>query len=377
MVHGSKLRPRVLGSALFGLLGVSAAVLSVGNVATASPRAAVNESAFVSSGGPIPPSSAGDPTGNFRFICTASHFAYDDPIGKPGQPGAAHLHLFFGNTAANAFSTYASLRAAGDGTCDGGQLNRSAYWVPALLDTSDVPQVPEYITMYYKGNGPSIADIRRIQPMPAGLKMIAGYDATDPSAGQAYHWMCEDGTGVGPNIPNCRPGSHIGAVVDFPSCWDGVNVDSADHRHHLAYLTYAGGGGAHCPPGYPVMLPQVTFGIWYPYRAGTAAWRLSSDMAVPGAHGSTFHADWFGAWDPAIQAEFTLHCINELRNCISGQLGDGRSLVNRLDRGVIPVPSVMAPMPGPITAVAPATATAPADRIGPWSPTAHRHRRQR
>ena len=68
MVHGSKLHLRVLGSALFGLLGVGAAMLSGGNVATASPRAAVNESAFVSSGGPTPPSSAGDPTVNFRFI---------------------------------------------------------------------------------------------------------------------------------------------------------------------------------------------------------------------------------------------------------------------------------------------------------------------
>jgi hypothetical protein len=42
--------------------------------------------------------------GAFRFICNASHHLYDDPIDYPGQPGAAPLFMFFGNTMSNASS---------------------------------------------------------------------------------------------------------------------------------------------------------------------------------------------------------------------------------------------------------------------------------
>src|SRR5919198_781505 len=62
------------------------------------------------------------------------HDARDDPIVHPGQPGASHLHSFIGNTATDAASTIASLESGGS-TCGKGmdQVDRSAYWVPALL----------------------------------------------------------------------------------------------------------------------------------------------------------------------------------------------------------------------------------------------------
>jgi hypothetical protein len=71
--------------------------------------------------------------GAFRFICNPAHLAKDDPIGYPGQPGKSHLHQFFGNTAANANSTYESLRTTGQSTCNS-PLNRSAYWMPAMMN---------------------------------------------------------------------------------------------------------------------------------------------------------------------------------------------------------------------------------------------------
>ncbi len=42
--------------------------------------------------------------GQFRIQCQWSHFGYDDPIVRPGSPGAAHLHMFWGNTNTNARS---------------------------------------------------------------------------------------------------------------------------------------------------------------------------------------------------------------------------------------------------------------------------------
>ena len=45
--------------------------------------------------------------------CDFHHRKSDDPIVYPRNPGAAHLHLFFGNKSTNAFSTWTSLRRAG------------------------------------------------------------------------------------------------------------------------------------------------------------------------------------------------------------------------------------------------------------------------
>lgn len=41
--------------------------------------------------------------GQFRFQAAPSHYLKDDPILFPGQPGGSHLHMFFGNTRADAY----------------------------------------------------------------------------------------------------------------------------------------------------------------------------------------------------------------------------------------------------------------------------------
>jgi hypothetical protein len=99
--------------------------------------------------GAIPVSGAPDVVGAFRFICNPAHLAKDDPIVYPGQAGKSHLHQFFGNTAANANSTYESLRTTGQSTCNS-PLNRSAYWMPAMMNGKGQVVRPDYISIYYK-----------------------------------------------------------------------------------------------------------------------------------------------------------------------------------------------------------------------------------
>jgi hypothetical protein len=94
--------------------------------------------------------------GAFRFNCrpSAGQLLKDDPIVYPGQPGASHLHMFIGNTGANASSTYDSLRTTGGSSCDNqGQswaINRSSYWTPAMLDGVGNAVLPDYVMVYYK-----------------------------------------------------------------------------------------------------------------------------------------------------------------------------------------------------------------------------------
>jgi hypothetical protein len=56
----------------------------------------------------------------------------------------------------------------------------------------------------------------------------------------------------------------IRVTVIFPSCWDGKNVDSPDHRSHVAYAPGNSAlAGDKCPASHPVRIPQVMYEIMY------------------------------------------------------------------------------------------------------------------
>ncbi len=318
-------------------------------------------------GSNIPSSAAPDNVGAFRFICTASHLLYDDPIVYPGKPGAAHLHQFFGNTLANAQSTYESLRTTGEGTCDGGPINRSGYWAPAMMDGKGKVVVPDYAAIYYK------AEPRTVH-LPRGLRMVFGFDmAKTPSEPwtvySPYYWIC-DKPNAGPNhypdiaaviAAGCPVGNSIHAVVHTPECWDGKNLDSPNHRSHMAYKYNPNTDGRYiCPITHPVVLPIFTLRLAYTHQgpADLTNWYLSSDhmAGTPAkAAGSTFHSDWFGAWDDNVMDTWMANAIDKLLNSSAGELGNGQQLVRPpnfkwlanprlVDPPVIPASSTMSGM---------------------------------
>jgi len=42
--------------------------------------------------------------------------------------------------------------------------------------------------------------------------------------------------------------------------------------------------------------------------------------------GTSFHADWFGAWDDITQNTWTAYCIDKALSCTGGDLGMGLQL---------------------------------------------------
>lgn len=268
----------------------------------------------------------GSDVGAFRTRCEPSHFNYDDPIVFPGQPGRAHLHMFFGNTGTNAASTYASLRATGNSTCRGGIANRSSYWVPAMIDTTTSKVVnAELIDVYYK-SGYNGIEPNEIQPLPRGLRMIAG-NAKSIAGQEHAFWGCRDQfVGELDAIPVglCDPGDAVRLTVRFPQCWDGVHLDSTDHKSHLSRTV-----NGDCPASHPVALPELTFNVNFPVPADgdTSGWRLSSDgydEALEG--GLSAHADYFEAWEPEVANAWANHCVKTRRDCHSHLLGDGHEI---------------------------------------------------
>ncbi len=265
-----------------------------------------------------------DNIGAFRTVCDYSHMAWDDPIVAPGKPGASHLHAFFGNTLTNANSTIDSLKATGNSTCRGGTINRSGYWVPALIDTRDGrPLTPSMMIVYYK-SGYDGLNPSAIKPMPAGLRMIAG-SSNSSAAQERVQFGCLTGvTGIFKSIPVCPAGSTLIASIVFPQCWDGKNLDTPDHKSHMAYPA----AGA-CPSTHPVALPAITFNVRYDISAtdDMRAWRLSSDTYSTGTPGGfSFHGDWMNGWRDDIVNAWMAGCINKTLDCHAHLLGDGRQL---------------------------------------------------
>jgi hypothetical protein len=263
-----------------------------------------------------------DGVGAFRTVCDFSHMNFDDPIVFPGQPGKAHLHAYFGNTAADAMSTADSLRDSGDSTCRGGTANRTAYWAPAVIDADGKPVKPNRLETYYK-SGYNGIEPGEVQAFPSGLRMIAG-DAKSTSTQTHAYWGCRANyIGHPGDIPTCPAGDEVAMVVEFPQCWDGKNLDATDHKSHMAYPL-----DGECPATHPVAIPAITMNVVYDNPTGsTAGWRLASDMydrSMPSGYSA--HADWFEAWDPAIAETFVENCINPGVDCKSHLLGDGRTI---------------------------------------------------
>lgn len=288
--------------------------------------------------------------GAFRFRCMPGQLLYDDPIVKPGRPGQTHLHLFYGNDTANANSTYASLRQNGTGTCEGGPINRSSYWMPALISGADNKVVlPNYVQVYYKVQ---IARINALNYIPRGLRMIAGnpmdsgateaqvYGPANASVPGGYYrspiWHCwmpnesparwRDGTESDRIPTNCQDGDILQVDVPFPFCWSNNRyLDSNDHRTHVVFPdNYE----ENCPNDHSIRIPEFSIHVLWPLRPGDAAkmstWYLSSDKhgGANYPNGKSMHADWFGAWDEPKSKLWIDTCLKGGLSCFGGNFGN-------------------------------------------------------
>jgi hypothetical protein len=240
---------------------------------------------------------------NFVGSCAFSHMAMDDPIVFPGQPGASHHHSFVGNTTTNAFSTLQSLRA-GSTTCRrNGET--AAYWMPTLM-LNGAEVAPRAATIYYRRR--TLAPVRAFPP---GFKLIAGdRAATAPQGMQITFWNCGAAAGIRPSaeVPMCPDmrGSSLRLHVNFPNCWNGSQLDRADHKSHMAYSVRG-----RCPASHPVAMPAIALIFRYPIAGGAGV-----TLASGGQYSA--HGDFFNAWRQGTLVSLTNRCLNALRHCGRG-----------------------------------------------------------
>lgn len=284
-----------------------------------------------------------DGTGAFRTHCLESHQAFDDPLVAPGQPGTAHHHVFMGNPTVDAYSTVETLQWAKRTTCDGGTLNRSAYWVPALFG-ADGERI-EYVDplIYYK-TGYHLP-VESIVAPPAGLRIIAGNaHAMAPQDVAVVKFRCASWTTDEPQFEPGDPLDHVPYLPDcalddivemrlvFPQCWDGVNLTAPDHQSHMAYPSEAVApvpGTGSCPASHPIAIPEISynFHVYVTDETGPPpTWRFASAMNAAAPAGTSFHGDWMNGWDEPTMQTIVENCLNRALECGVGLLGNGMRL---------------------------------------------------
>ncbi|MET9227817.1 DUF1996 domain-containing protein [Lentzea sp. NPDC003310] len=242
----------------------------------------------------------------FQANCAFAVDRPDDPIVFPGLPGASHLHTFLGNNSTNASSTNDSLKA--------GQTNcvtpddKSAYWFPSVLNGDQVVRPTGNQVVYYKSG---ILKYQDVVPFPPGMRFVVG-SPTSTLEQFRDHPGAVEGFECGDSFKNwdipswCAPGSQLNVRFQAPSCWNGRDLDSADHKSHMAYPDRA---TLVCPPSHPVAVPMIEFKMAFPVSGDMSRVRLSS------GRGYTWHYDFMNAWDAPTQAALVRHCINGGLQC--------------------------------------------------------------
>ncbi|MDP9299837.1 MAG: DUF1996 domain-containing protein, partial [Actinomycetota bacterium] len=246
--------------------------------------------------------------GQFVVRCKYSHTNMDDPIVFPGQPGASHMHDFFGNKTTDAASTLESM-LAGRTTCRAAS-DTAGYWTPTpFLNGRQIR--PTVMRIYYIGGGGT-----DIETIPAGLQMIGGDKlAQSPDENPHVRWYCGRRTDVATPIMaapyDCSPWRQytfvdgVVAIIDLPSCWDGTGLRPED-------VAYRVGGG--CPYEFPHVLPRLSerlhLGVMNPLAAdGTMGLTLSSGPYW------TMHADFWNTWQQERLDELVAQCIDAGVHC--------------------------------------------------------------
>ncbi|GAB4053653.1 hypothetical protein GCM10028775_40120 [Catellatospora paridis] len=261
--------------------------------------------------------------GTFTSQCGRNlndHRNPDNFIVAPGVfNGAHHTHDYVGNLSADGNSTNESLAAAGT-TCR--RDDRSTYYWPVLRQRGTVGNDatadgggndgnigrilrPASVRLEFRGNR-----FAKVTAMPDFIRLITG-DAkavTNGPANAKAQWTCTGFTNRRTaKYPLCPQGSQVQRILDFPSCWDGVNTDSANHRAHVVFPAADG----RCPEG-TKPIAQLRMTLTYSVPRGRS---FALDTFPEQNHNPlTDHADFVNVM-PAQLTTFATDCINRGRRC--------------------------------------------------------------
>lgn len=208
-----------------------------------------------------------------------------------------HVHTFYGPQELRPETDHSTLINSPDNINTGNVVeNKSLYWHPTVYAYNRQTQTFTRDEMAQSSAYYIWENEINTKAFPNGFKMIAGLNPNDPKNFPNAEAECVDPTpctrSEGCYTENtffpATACAELEVSMSFPTCWDGVNLDSADHQSHMRY-TLDGELDGPCPDSHPQRLPQIQlFFRIMPYSGG---WHTFSDMS------SVFHADYISGWD--------------------------------------------------------------------------------
>jgi len=274
-----------------------------------------------------------------RFPCSQLVTERFDPLVNPGSV-SPHLHQIVGGNAFNlSMDPNNDLPELSTCTTCRYKEDKSNYWTAVLYFKAPngtftrVEQMPNHgtgpgfqaggMTVYYFQPTPSV----KLTAFKKGFRMLVGeanrrrsddLGVNDPGA-RALTFRCFDGDVLGGGMPGygatdsfgfpkapCSGG--IRSTVYFPRCWDGVNLDSVDHKSHVTWPVWNASlaipfFSANCPSTHPVQLPTLFVEVVWDTRPfnDKSLWPKDGSqpfvfsMGDPTGFGQ--HADYVFGWE--------------------------------------------------------------------------------
>jgi hypothetical protein len=200
-----------------------------------------------------------------RFECSQLVVDRIDPLVNPGIIPSPHLHQIVGG---NSFNATLQHDLPAQSTCTSCTFSEdfSNYWTAVLYfrarngTLKRVSQAPSEglkgiggITVYYIPDAKNRTAVTAFKP---GFRMLVGdAAATTPQPARKVCHRCMPATGDNTNINCGAPDSQelptgscaggIRTIITFPTCWDGKNLDSPDHKSHLVWRLVSSRLGMH------------------------------------------------------------------------------------------------------------------------------------
>ncbi|KAH0151473.1 hypothetical protein KCU67_g10250, partial [Aureobasidium melanogenum] len=274
-----------------------------------------------------------------------------DPIMDPGKV-SDHVHVIHGGSNFGIDNTPQDLVNSDCTSCAVTQ-DKSAYWTPPLyfLHANGTAEMVEQVggmLAYYLLYNDAANPNGNITAFPEGFQMISGdkrlrsfpYPIPDNDKSS---WTAEQKTqsalsqkALGFNclnyaatpeaslyrhfLPdkdyldaNCLDGIRLELM--FPSCWNGKDLDSDDHRSHVAFPDLVMSGS--CPEGFGTKLPSLFFEtIFNTYAFKGVDGQFVLSMGDPTGYG--YHGDFQMGWD---SSDFLQSAVDTCTNA-SGQIQD-------------------------------------------------------